>query len=81
MIGMQATGGSMSIRAHWEPLRKVGATARAMLVAAAASEWGVDAASLRTENGAVVSGDGQRLSYGQLAAKGRDFDRSRLPLR
>ncbi len=39
IFGMQATGGSTSVRGHWEPMRKAGATARAMLVAAAAARW------------------------------------------
>jgi isoquinoline 1-oxidoreductase beta subunit len=68
LMGMQATGGSMSVRAFWDGARQAGATARAMLVSAAAAEWGVDAATLRTEGGAVINGD-KRLSYGQLAAK------------
>jgi isoquinoline 1-oxidoreductase beta subunit len=68
MMGMQATGGSMSVRAFYEPMRKVGATARAMLISAAAAEWGVDAGALRTESGAVVNGN-RRLSYGQLATR------------
>src|SRR5512143_379756 len=41
MFGVQGTGGSTSIANSWEQLRKAGATARAMLVAAAAKEWGV----------------------------------------
>ena len=53
----------------WEPLRKAGATARAMLVAAAAREWGVDPATLRTENSMVIAPDGRRLRYGELAAQ------------
>ena len=43
-IPIMITGGSFSVRSSWEPLRKAGATARAMLVAAAAREWGVDPA-------------------------------------
>jgi isoquinoline 1-oxidoreductase subunit beta len=44
--GVQATGGSTAIRAAWTPLRQAGATARTMLVSAAAKRWNVDAASL-----------------------------------
>ena len=51
MFGMQATGGSTTVRAHWEPMRKAGAAAREMLVAAAAAQWKVDADRARTENG------------------------------
>jgi len=68
MFGMQATGGSTSVRAHWEPLRKAGAAAREMLVAAAAQQWTLEAASLRTVNSKVIAPDGRTLSYGALAA-------------
>ncbi len=68
MFGMQATGGSTTVRAHWEPLRKAGAAAREMLVAAAAAQWKLDAADLRTANGQVIAPDGKTLDYGVLAA-------------
>lgn len=68
MFGIQATGGSTTVRAHWEPMRKAGAAAREMLVAAAAAQWKVDAASLRTENGQVMAPDGRKLGYGALVA-------------
>jgi isoquinoline 1-oxidoreductase subunit beta len=68
LFGMQGTGGSTSVRAAWEPLRKAGATARDMLVTAAAQTWGVDKSSCRAERGAVIHGS-DRLTYGQLAAK------------
>jgi isoquinoline 1-oxidoreductase subunit beta len=68
-FGIQGTGGSTSVRAMWKPLREAGATARAMLVSAAAQEWKVDAATLRTENSFVIAPDGKKLSYGQLAGK------------
>ena len=68
--GFQATGGSTSVRAMWTPLRRAGATARAMLVAAAAKEWGIDASSCRVERGTVYcDASGRMLSYGQLADK------------
>ena len=62
----QATGGSTSVNGHWEPMRKAGAAAREMLVAAAAQTWKVDAAECRTEKGAVVHKSGKKLSYGKL---------------
>ncbi len=68
MFGMQATGGSTTIRAFWEPLRKAGAAAREMLVAAAAAQWKVDATTLRTENSYVIASKGSKLSYGALTA-------------
>jgi isoquinoline 1-oxidoreductase subunit beta len=66
--GVQATGGSTAIRAVWQPLREAGATARIMLVAAAAKSWNVDPASCRAEKGAVIHAASRRkLSYGALA--------------
>ena len=66
--GNQLTGGSTSVRTSWEPLRKAGAQARAMLIAAAAQSWGVAADSCRTENGFVVhEASGRRARYGSLA--------------
>ena len=65
--GVQATGGSTAIRAVWQPLREAGATARTMLVTAAAKQWNVDPASCRAEKGAVVHAPSRRnLSYGAL---------------
>lgn len=67
LLGGQITGGSTSVRDAWEKLRRAGAEARLRLTAAAAQHWGVDAATLRAENGAIVNGSGERLTYGQLA--------------
>ena len=68
-LGVQATGGSTSMHSNWTPLRKAGATARAMLIAAAANEWGVDPTSLKTQQGTVVDPTGNRkATYGSLAA-------------
>jgi isoquinoline 1-oxidoreductase beta subunit len=69
IFNMQATGGSTAVRGHWEPMRKAGATARAMLVSAAAETWKADVGDCRTENGMVVHKSGKKLSYGQLAAR------------
>ncbi|MDB5424537.1 MAG: aldehyde dehydrogenase [Phenylobacterium sp.] len=70
MLGVQATGNSNSIRAFWTPLRKAGAATRAMLVQAAASGWGVDPATLRTEAGQVIDdGSGRRIGYGALTGR------------
>jgi isoquinoline 1-oxidoreductase subunit beta len=68
-MGIQGTGGSSSVRAAFKPLREAGAKARAMLVAAAAQTWGVDAAGLKTANGMVIGPEGKKLSYGELAEK------------
>jgi isoquinoline 1-oxidoreductase beta subunit len=68
MFGIQATGNSNSVRAWWKPLRTAGASARAMLVQAAAQQWQVDPASCTTANGEVIhSASGRKLSYGALA--------------
>ena len=66
-FGIHLTGGSNSIHNSFMQYRELGARARAMLLAAAAERWQVDAAGLRTENGAVVRADGLRLGYGELA--------------
>ncbi len=68
MFGMQATGGSTTVRAHWQPVREAGAAARQMLVAAAAARWNVDPARCRTERGHVIHPDGRKLRYGALVA-------------
>lgn len=67
---IQATGGSTSVRAAWEPLRRAGATARTMLVSAAAQEWEVTPKSCRAEKGEVIhAASGRRLTYGALVDK------------
>jgi isoquinoline 1-oxidoreductase beta subunit len=67
--GRMSTGGSSSVRQSWEPLRKAGAAAREMLVAAAAARWGVDPGSCRAEKGAVLhAASGRSAGYGELAA-------------
>ncbi|MDQ0512976.1 xanthine dehydrogenase family protein molybdopterin-binding subunit [Ancylobacter amanitiformis] len=65
---VQATGGSTTTMAWTEPLRKAGATARALLVAAAAAEGGVDPAGLVTDKGIVTDpASGRTWTYGALA--------------
>jgi len=66
MFGMQATGGSTTVRAHWVPVRQAGAAARLMLIGAAAEQWKLDPAQLRTEKSQVIAPDGKKLSYGAL---------------
>ena len=64
------TGGSGSIMRTWDPLRKAGAAARAMLVAAAAAKWNVPADSLTTRDGFVLhESTGRRAAYGALVAE------------
>jgi isoquinoline 1-oxidoreductase beta subunit len=67
--GVQATGNSNAVRAAWQPLRQAGATARSMLIAAAAKRWNVDPVSCRAQNGEVLHAPtGRRIKYGELAA-------------
>jgi len=67
IFGLQATGGSTSMRAFWMPMRKAGASARAVLVQAAASMWKADAAACRTEQGQVIhDASGKKIAYGAL---------------
>ena len=65
-----STGGSTAVRTSWDPLRKAGATARAMLITAAAEAWNVDRTTCRAQNSAVVhEPSGRRLPYGKLATR------------
>src|ERR1700685_1654774 len=64
-FGMQITGGSSSVWSGLDQFRQAGAAARAMLIAAAAQQWSVDATTCRTESGAVFNGS-NKLTYGQL---------------
>lgn len=67
--GRLGTGGSSSVMGCWDPLRAAGASARAMLVAAAAARWGVGAGDCRTEAGRVLGPVGRAASYAELAAE------------
>ena len=68
VFGVQMTGGSTSTASEWERFRKAGATARLMLIAAAAQNWNVEASSLKAENSFVIhSASGRRASFGSLA--------------
>jgi isoquinoline 1-oxidoreductase beta subunit len=65
--GVQMTGGSTSIRDAWMKLREAGATARVLLVAAAADRWKVPVEECTVRDGFVVHPSGKRSSYGELA--------------
>jgi isoquinoline 1-oxidoreductase beta subunit len=70
LLGDQETGASTSVRAFYEPLRKAGAAARMMLIAAAANTWGVDPDTCRAQRGVVThTASGRTLAYGALAER------------
>ena len=78
-FGLQATGGSTSVRACWKPLRAAGASARAMLVQAAAAQWQVEPASCTASKGEVIhAASGRKLGYGELALAARARHRRRM---
>jgi isoquinoline 1-oxidoreductase beta subunit len=67
IFGLQATGGSTSMRAFWMPMRKAGAGARTVLVQAAAKMWNTDPAGCRTERGEVIhTASAKKIAYGAL---------------
>ena len=73
--GPQFAGGSLSIPMNWMRLRQAGAAARAMLLQAAAQNWGVAVATCHTEAGSVLhSASGRSLSYGELATAAAKLD-------
>ncbi len=65
----QGTGGSSAMASSFDRYRKAGATARAMLVAAAAQEWKVPAAEIFVAKGTLAHGSGVQASFGEFAAK------------
>jgi isoquinoline 1-oxidoreductase beta subunit len=69
-FGIQGTGGSTAIANSYEQMRRAGATARAMLVLAAAQEWGVEAAGITVEKGVISHpASGRQARFGELAAQ------------
>lgn len=67
-FGRMGTGGSSSVRTMWTPLRKAGATARAMLVSAAATKLGVEPSSLTVSKGVITHAASNRsVSFGDVA--------------
>jgi isoquinoline 1-oxidoreductase beta subunit len=68
-FGVQGTGGSSAIANSYLQMRTVGATARAMFVAAAAAEWNVPAAEITVSKGVLRHLSGKEIRFGALAAK------------
>jgi isoquinoline 1-oxidoreductase beta subunit len=65
---VQGTGGSTAVANSWEQLRRAGATARAMLVTAAAQQWKVPASEITVTEGVVAHSSGKKATFGQLAS-------------
>lgn len=76
----QITGGSGSIADNYADLRNAGATARELLIAAAAQTWNVNAADCKAENGFVThAASGNKLGYGELVKTAKDIKLQSLP--
>jgi isoquinoline 1-oxidoreductase beta subunit len=65
----QLTGGSGAVPHSWDRLRKAGATARHLLVDAAAKRWNVKPETLKTKDSTVIHADGKKFTYGELATE------------
>jgi isoquinoline 1-oxidoreductase beta subunit len=73
--GNQNTDGSFSVRMFYEPMRKAGATARHLLIKAAAQEWGVDASTCTAENSTITHPEsGKSLTFGELTSAAQQFE-------
>jgi isoquinoline 1-oxidoreductase beta subunit len=68
VVGMQATGGSTGTAISFDRYRQAGATARQMLIAAAATQWGVPISEIRAARGVLTHASGKSASYGSVAA-------------
>ena len=70
----QVAGGSQSLRLGWTPLRQTGATARQMLVNAAAARWGVDPSECTVKEGVISNANGDTLGYGEVVTEAAGMD-------
>jgi isoquinoline 1-oxidoreductase beta subunit len=80
-LGIIVTGGSSSVADAWNVVRRAGAAARAALVEAAATRWGVPATECRTRAGEVIHASGKRASYGALARSAADVSPKNVALK
>ncbi len=78
-IGFQITGGSSSTPDAYEKMRAAGAVARVALIHAAARRLGVDAGSLKAENGSVIAQNGNSVPYAELAVEAASVDLPEVP--
>jgi isoquinoline 1-oxidoreductase beta subunit len=67
-LGLQITGGSSSVKDAWQPMRMAGATARAMLLSAAAARLNVPASECTVQGGVITHKSGKSVKFGELAA-------------
>ena len=70
----QMAGGSQSIRQNWMPLRQTGATAKQMLINAAAARWGVDASECTAKLGVITNTKGETLGYGDVVVEAASLE-------
>lgn len=70
----QVAGGSQSLRQGWLPLRQTGATARQMLVNAAATKWGITPSECTTKEGVISNANGDTLGYGDVVQEAALLD-------
>ncbi len=78
--GQYGTGGSTSVMTQYMPLRKAGATAREMLIAAASAEWNIPASQCRAEKSKVIDTvSGKELTYAKLYAKAAKLEVPKNP--
>lgn len=77
----QVAGGSQSIRFGWDALRETGATARQMLVNAAAAKWGVDPSECTAKQGVITNGKGETLGYGEVVNDAAALEKERATAR
>jgi isoquinoline 1-oxidoreductase beta subunit len=80
-LGIMITGGSSSVRDAWQPMRLAGASARAMLVQAAARRWQAAPADCTTADGLVSHADGRQIGYGALAVDAAGLDPGKVTLK